>query len=401
MRRVASTSFCFLASASLLLGGCAIIPTSGPNITAAREHEASLPFVIVPLTAPLAEYLASVQTDATLGSLVRSKRAHREQTLGPGDVVSITIFEAASGGLFIPSEAGSRSGNFVTIPDQQVGLNGSLEIPYVPKPVKVSGRTVESVQNEIERELKNRAIDPQVVVSLKEQRSTTTSVFGEVNAPAQLALSASGDRVLDAIARAGGPKDRGFDTFVTLQRPSIGAATVSFDSLVSDRRNNIEVLPGDTIYVFTQPRSFLAFGAAGQNGKFDFQANKLNLAEAIARAGGLNDERANPAAVYVYRTEPREVAAKIGVDLTAWPDRAAIPIIYNLNLRDKAGYFVGRSFNMHDKDLVYVSNAPGVEIAKILSLTLLAAETANQIIGRDSSSTSVTTSTGASGGATP
>ena len=41
-------------------------------------------------------------------------------SLGVGDVVSVTIFEAEAGGLFLPSEAGARPGNFVTLPDQIV-----------------------------------------------------------------------------------------------------------------------------------------------------------------------------------------------------------------------------------------------------------------------------------------
>jgi len=44
-------------------------------------------------------------------------------TLGVGDVVSITIFEP-SGGLFVPSDAGARPGNFVTLPNQIVDSNG-------------------------------------------------------------------------------------------------------------------------------------------------------------------------------------------------------------------------------------------------------------------------------------
>ena len=53
-------------------------------------------------------------------SNVFSRRPPRGITLGIGDVVSVTIFEAEAGGLFLPSEAGARPGNFVTLPDQMV-----------------------------------------------------------------------------------------------------------------------------------------------------------------------------------------------------------------------------------------------------------------------------------------
>jgi polysaccharide biosynthesis/export protein len=38
--------------------------------------------------------------------------------------VSVTIFEPA-GGLFVPSDAGARPGNFVTLPNQIVDANGN------------------------------------------------------------------------------------------------------------------------------------------------------------------------------------------------------------------------------------------------------------------------------------
>jgi hypothetical protein len=39
-------------------------------------------------------------------------------TLGIGDVVSVTIFEAEPGGRLIPSDAGARPGNFITLPNR-------------------------------------------------------------------------------------------------------------------------------------------------------------------------------------------------------------------------------------------------------------------------------------------
>jgi hypothetical protein len=57
-------------------------------------------------------------------SKVFSRRPPRGITLGIGDIVSVTIFEAEAGGLFLPSEAGARPGNFVTLPDQIVDSDG-------------------------------------------------------------------------------------------------------------------------------------------------------------------------------------------------------------------------------------------------------------------------------------
>jgi hypothetical protein len=72
---------------------------------------------------------ASLSLRSQCGANAPKVRFHRPPprgiTLGIGDVVSITIFEAEAGGLFVPSEAGARPGNFVTLPDQRWTLRAT------------------------------------------------------------------------------------------------------------------------------------------------------------------------------------------------------------------------------------------------------------------------------------
>ena len=103
------------------------------------------------------------------------------------------------------------------------------------------------------------------------------------------------------------------------------------------------MLPSDTIYVFREPHAFMAFGASGENGRFDFADETINLSDALGKAGGLLDNRANPGAVLVYRIEDRETAAKLGVPVEKFHDDH-IPVIYQFNLRDPGGFFLASSF---------------------------------------------------------
>ena len=96
--------------------------------------------------------------------------------------ISVTIFEAAAGGLFIPSEAGVRPGNFVAIPNQPIDTDGNISIPYAGK-IRAAGRTPIQVQDAIVDALKNRAIEPQVVVSIVNQNSSLITVLGDVGTP--------------------------------------------------------------------------------------------------------------------------------------------------------------------------------------------------------------------------
>ena len=351
------------------------MPTSGPASSYVRANEAnpdSLPYALVPVTLEIENVLERNST--TIGHAFKDRRGPSEIRFGIGDIVSVTVFESGTGGLFIPLEAGVRPGNFITLPNQSVDTNGSITVPYAG-PIKAEGRTVVQVQQAIVKALKDRALEPQVVIALVEQRASSISVLGEVNTPARFPASASGERLLDAITRAGGPKNPGYDTWVRLERQG-RQATAPFGALMNEPTNNIYVRPQDTIYVFTQPQTFLALGASGQQGQFPFGAWRLSLAEAVAKAGGLNDNLADPASVFIYRAEPREVAEQLGVDCMRFSG-PLVPIIYNINLRDPAGYFLAAKFEMRNKDVIFSSNAPSVEGTKFLTYLRLIFNTAS------------------------
>jgi protein involved in polysaccharide export with SLBB domain len=80
----------------------------------------------------------SARTQCRANALNVFSRRPRPITLGIGDVVSITIFEAEAGGLFVPGDA-QRPGNFVTLPDQIVGSDGNITVPYAGT-IRAAGR---------------------------------------------------------------------------------------------------------------------------------------------------------------------------------------------------------------------------------------------------------------------
>src|SRR6202035_3269173 len=116
--------------------------------------------------------------------------------------------------------------------------------------------------------------------------------------------------------------------------------------------NNIYVLPNDVIFLFSLPQTFVAFGAAGSQGQFRFDAWRISLAEAIGRQSGLNDAQADPGSVFLYRGETKEVARQIGVNVDQY-EGPIIPVIYWVNLRDPSGYFLAQYFEMRNKDVIY------------------------------------------------
>jgi polysaccharide export outer membrane protein len=368
-----------LVAAGLIVGGCAILPTTGPASMDIRTGHAlepdSLPYHLVRLTPDTLDVLA-VRTPR-IGNVFPDRRPPRTIRFGIGDVVAVTLFESAAGGLFIPAEASVRPGNFITLPNQNVDTNGNITVPYAG-PIQARGRTPEQVQQAIVDALKNRAIDPQAVVSLIEQRTSLISVLGDVNTPARFPASAAGEYILDAITRAGGPKSQGYDEWVMLQREG-KRAIVPFGALVYEPSNNIYVHPYDTIYMYREPQNFVAFGASGQQGLLPFDAWRISLAEGVAKAGGLNDTQADPGSVFLYRGETRELAERLGADLQRFPG-PIVPVIYLVNFRDPAGYFLATKFQMRNKDVLYVSNAIAVDAAKAMQFFRLTVATVNDPI---------------------
>lgn len=335
----------------------------------------SLPYALIKLNPEVVRTLG--QFTPRLSTAFANRSPPKAFRFGIGDTVSVTIFEAAAGGLFIPAEAGVRPGNFVTIPNQAVDNNGNISVPYAGA-IKAKDKTPFEVQQAVVAALKNRAIDPQAVVTLVDQHASLISVLGDVRSAGRFPASASGERILDAITRAGGPGSQGYDIWVTLERAG-HRASVPFGALIYEPANNIYVLPNDTIYLYSQPQTFVAFGAAGTQGQYKFDSWRVTLAEAVGKQGGLSDSLADPASVFLYRGETREIAERLGIDCSKFHG-PIIPVIYLVNLRDPSGYFLAQTFEMRNKDVIYVSNAASVETTKFLNFLRTIMATANDPI---------------------
>jgi polysaccharide export outer membrane protein len=359
-------------------GGCSLMPTSGPSpgdVRAGQRDPNSLPYALVRLTPEVERVLGAYAP--RLSGLFSDRRPQSPIHFGPGDSLNITIFEAAAGGLFVPLEAGVRPGNFVTLPTQQVDPNGNVTVPFAGA-IPARGRTPAQVEASIVDALKDRAIEPQAVVALADQKSSLISVNGEVKTPSRFPARYAQERLLDVIARAGGPRFEPYDLWVMVERGG-KQVTIPFGALLLEPDNNIPIHPEDEIYVYRENQTFLAFGATGAQGQFNFDNWRISLAEAVGKAGGLFDTRAEPASVFLYRAETRDVAEKLGIDCSQF-GTLIIPVVYVVNFRDPAGFHLAQRFQMRNKDVLYVANADTVQAAKAMEFFRLVVATVNDPI---------------------
>jgi polysaccharide export outer membrane protein len=363
--------FAVLAGAALL-AGCTALPSAGPlatDVVSQQSPQGVLGgYVLITVDENVASITAS-QPRESFKRVFTTGRPAPDLRIGVSDSVLVTIWEAAAGGLFSASpedhgiSAGSRT---ATIPEQVVARDGTIAVPYAGR-LRVAGLRPAEVEDEIVRALDHKAIQPQVVVTIAKNLSNTVSVGGEVTNGSRIPLTTKGDRILDVIAAAGGIRIPASDAFIQLTR---GRRTVSvaYNAILAHPEENIYTMPGDDLTVVRDPQTFTAFGGTGRNAQVPFDAAGITLEEAIAKAGGLLDYRADPAGIFLLRFEPTRLVAQLapGRDLPSQGD--LVPVVYQLNLRDANSFFLARSFPMRDKDMLYVANSASDPVQKFLGL---------------------------------
>lgn len=351
------------------MGGCTALPSSGPSRLDLEtpQPDDNQRFLLVDVDDRTLSLLAQ-ERPPTFGVRFGDYRPPSRYVVGVGDSLSVTIWEAAAGGLFSGPVidrlgTGSRS---AAIPEQQVAQDGSITVPYAGR-IAVAGKTTAQIEATIVERLSGKAIEPQVVVVVSRSVSNAATVLGEVTNGAIVPLSPRGDRVLDVIAAAGGIRVAPHEVFVRLSRDG-ATATVPMQSLLNDPREDVYVRPLDKIVLIRDPQTFTVFGAAGNPTIIPFDAVGITLEEGIARVGGLIDSRADPSGVYLMRIEPARFAAQLRPDQSPLQSNGYVRVVYRWNMRDPNALFLARCFQIRNKDAIYIANAPLADLQKITSL---------------------------------
>ena len=290
--------------------------------------------------------------------------------IGPGDVIDVTIWEAPPAMLFgaivLDPSAGPTTTRGVTFPEQMVMSDNTIAIPFAGR-VSVRERTTQEIEREIIVRLYGKANQPQVLVRVIKNNTSNVTVVGEVNNSTLMALTPKGERLLDALAISGGVKQSVNRMAVQLSRANV-TATMALDSVIRDPRQNILLKPGDVVTALYQPQSFSVLGATGKNEEVLFEAQGISLAQALARSGGLTDNRADARGVFIFRFEDATLV-DASHPLTAGAD-GTVPVVYQIDLRDPASFFVTQNFPVQNRDVIYVANSPEAEFNKFMKLLI-------------------------------
>ncbi|MDE4173424.1 polysaccharide biosynthesis/export family protein [Phaeobacter sp. PT47_59] len=279
-------------------------------------------------------------------------------TIRPGDVLGLTIWENVDDGLLA-----AEATNATSLEEVQVDSAGYIFVPYAGR-LRASGNTPEQLRKMITEKLEDQTPDPQVQVRRLAGDGSTVSLTGAVGGQGIYPIERPTRTLATMLARAGG---------VTIQ-PEIAQVTVIrgknqgkiwFQDLYDHPELDIALRGGDKILVEEDTRSFTALGATSAQARVPFESQDLSALEAIAQVGGLISTASDPTGVFILRNEPAEIANQVlGRDDLIGAQR----MVYVLNLTQPNGLFIARDFVVRDNDTLYVTEAPYTQWTKTISL---------------------------------
>ncbi|EPC04208.1 hypothetical protein L861_02525 [Litchfieldella anticariensis FP35 = DSM 16096] len=335
------------------LSGCAWAPgghmdydTEGPDISHLVDIEPITPELVATYRRKL-----NGDTASLMPPQLQEEIDNYLYLIEPGDILSIIVYDHPE--LTIPAGAersAAESGNTVH-PD------GTIFYPYIGR-VQVAGRTVDEIRVILTRRLATYITDPQIEVSVAAYRSKKVYVSGAVNTPGTLPITNEPLTVLDAISEVGGPSGEANWHNVILNRDG-RKEELSLYALLrqGDQTQNRLLRDGDALHVTTlENQNVAVLGEVRSPGNLTLGNERITLTDALARAGGVVQTRAEPSGIFVIRVQPEE------------SDKLAT--VYQLDISDATALTMGTHFPLEPQDVVYVTTAPLARWNTVISLLL-------------------------------
>lgn len=368
-----------VAALYLSLGACASLGASGPETKTVRaagnESVGTANIQIVRVDDTVARRVLAA-SHSSLFSDALGEVPPQGTVIGPGDALEISIWEAPPAVLFgATSSFGGTSGMDAlagsiaqqnSIPEMMVDTSGYIRVPFAGD-VRAAGLTPRQLERQIANRLAGKAHEPQVSIRLTRNAASSVTLVGEVANNTQVPLTPRGERLLDVLAAAGGVKTPINKTTIQITREG-RVVSVPLETVIRDPAQNIRLQPQDVVTAISQSFSFTSLGETGTSAEVPFESTGITLSQALGRVGGLKSDRADVRGVFIFRLEdPAAVDPQTAAAARHTPD-GRIPIIYMVDLRDPASFFVAQSFPIRDKDVLYVSRAPLSDLQRFVSI---------------------------------
>lgn len=367
-----------LAALCASLGACAIVP--GDRAYSLRDEKSAVKLpvrtsdsaepvpdnvAIKPITAELIieqlKAAAPQRPSATNGNLTANTgkaanvvQAAPDYKIGPGDILSIIVWDHPE--LTTPAgqyRSADQAGTVVT-------EDGTIYYPYVGT-LQVAGKTTRQVRDLLASRLSKFIEKVQLDVRMTAFRSKRVYVVGEVIKPGLQEVTDIPMTVLEAVNRAGGFGPEADHSRVLLTRKGT-TYRVDIQAMyeAGATEQNALLEPGDILNV--QDRSFnkiFVLGEVAKPGSLIMTKKRSTLAEALADAGYIAQERSNPKWIYVMRGD------------------SDVPELFHLDGSSPDSMLLADRFTLRPRDIVYVDAADVVRWNRVVSNILPTAQTLN------------------------
>ena len=270
-------------------------------------------------------------------------------SLAKGDVLHITILSSGGAGDLSNNASGDRA-DFENI---LVTDGNIVQVPYAGI-IPVTGLDVTQLAEEIRKRLSRVVLNPQVLVTLTARTGAMVTVEGS-GKTGRYPLEQSMNRLSHFLATAAAVENTSAD----MMEVHVTRQQHYFNARLSDIYQypglDIVLQPDDRITLRQVTEYVNVLGAAGVQGKHALVQRHSSVVDALALAKGLNDNLADPQAVFLYKHDEAEQAKQQMRKLN----------IYHVDMSQPDSVFLAQAMRVEDGDVIYISNASLTDFAKV------------------------------------
>ncbi|TDV36230.1 polysaccharide export outer membrane protein [Paraburkholderia caballeronis] len=276
-------------------------------------------------------------------------------TLGPGDVLSIVVWDHPEMNMPTTSSGGGQDATTSSVVSgYTVDSTGAIQVAYVG-PVQVAGLTEMQARDLVTAKLSRFLRAPQVTLRIEAYRSKRIYLDGEVRNPGLQVLNDMPMTLPEAINRAGGFTSTGDRSEVSITRNE-QTVVVNIPDMIRKGVNpdNIILQNGDLVRVYSQNDSKVyVLGEVGHPGSVVLNNGRISLNDALGTAGGISQGSGDASQVYVVRGRDE-----------------GNPTVFHLDAASPASMATADSFQLKPNDIVFVDASALVRWSRVINLIL-------------------------------